>query len=327
MSHPDRRRRTVQILLIILLALITACVLVKAFFLRAPVQKTELPSLPAQQAETLPQDPETQEKLRSHYERKPGFYTILVSGVDNGNGGSDTNLLVAADTEGGHVYGVSIPRDAKVEIGGKARKLNYAYNLGGTEKLAEIVSAQLGIPVDYTVTVDLTGFTALVNAIGGIDFYVPLDMDYDDPVQDLHIHVSKGSQHLDGETALKVVRFRHNNDGTGYGSEDIGRMATQQNFLRAVAKKMLSASSLTKIDDYVRIFNRCVKTDLTAGNLAWLAGKVVEIGAENVDFCTLPNHWKSPYVYLDADEVLALVNERLNPYTEDRTEDDLHIPS
>ena len=72
--------------------------------------------------------------------------------------------------------------------------------------------------MDFTVTVDLDGFAALVNAIGGVDFEVPISMNYDDPYQDLHIHFSAGMQHLSGAEALKVVRFRHNNDGSGYGS-------------------------------------------------------------------------------------------------------------
>ena len=83
--------------------------------------------------------------------------------------------------------------------------------------------------------------TALVDAIGGVDFDVPINMDYDDPIQNLSIHFKKGVQHLSGADALRVVRFRHNNDGSGYGSEDLGRMATQQKFLKAVAKKMLTA--------------------------------------------------------------------------------------
>lgn len=106
------------------------------------------------------------------------------------------------------------------------------------------MSEQLGIPVDYTVSVNLKGFTALVDAIGGVDFDVPINMDYDDPIQNLSIHFKKGVQHLSGADALRVVRFRHNNDGSGYGSEDLGRMATQQKFLKAVAKKMLSAGNI-----------------------------------------------------------------------------------
>ena len=271
-------------------------------------------------------DASQEEALRSHRERKADFYTILVSGVDDGNGGSDTNILVAVDAANGYIYGVSIPRDTKAVFNGKSHKINAAYNTGGMKKLAEVVSDQLGIPVDYTVLVDLRGFEALVDAIGGVNFTVPISMDYDDPYQDLHIHFTKGPRHLNGQEAMEVVRFRHNNDGTGYGSEDLGRMQTQQNFLKAVAKQTLTVSNLTKVDSFVKIFQKYVETDLSLGNLAWLGREAITIGAENIDFSTLPGDWKSPYIYLDQEETLALVNQYLNPYVEDRTAADLHIP-
>ena len=181
--------------------------------------------------------------------------------------------------------------------------------------------------MDYTVCVNLQGFTALVDAIGGVDFEVPINMDYDDPIQGLSIHFKKGMQHLSGADVLRVVRFRHNNDGSGYGSEDLGRMQTQQKFLKAVAKKMFSAGNiLTKVDDYAKIFSQYVDTDLTVGNLAWLGTEVLKMGVDKIDFSTLPNEWKSPYIYLDPDETLALVNTYLNPYVEDRTAEDLNLP-
>ena len=340
MPRRTRRRRknprTLQVFLLIVLILLTVCVVVKAFFLKAPAQKA--PVLPAQPAAADTDTPQSQEEqdaqaaqeaaLRSHLERKGGFYTILLSGVDDDNGGSDTNILVAVDTVNGYIYGVSIPRDSKAFIDGKVHKINYAYNKGGMELLADIVSEQLGIPVDYTVCVNLQGFTSLVDAIGGVDFDVPLNMDYDDPIQGLSIHFQKGMQHLSGADALRVVRFRHNNDGTGYGSEDLGRMQTQQKFLKAVAKKMLSAGNiLTKIDDYARIFQQYVDTDLSVGNLAWLGTEALKMGLDSIDFSTLPNEWKSPYIYLDPDETLTLVNTYLNPYVEDRTAEDLNLPS
>ena len=340
MPRTTRRRRknprTLQVFLLIVLILLTVCVVVKAFFLKAPAQKA--PVLPAQPAAADTDTPQSQEEqdaqaaqeaaLRSHLERKGGFYTILLSGVDDDNGGSDTNILVAVDTVNGYIYGVSIPRDSKAFIDGKVHKINYAYNKGGMELLADIVSEQLGIPVDYTVCVNLQGFTSLVDAIGGVDFDVPLNMDYDDPIQGLSIHFQKGMQHLSGADALRVVRFRHNNDGTGYGSEDLGRMQTQQKFLKAVAKKMLSAGNiLTKIDDYARIFQQYVDTDLSVGNLAWLGTEALKMGLDSIDFSTLPNEWKSPYIYLNPDETLTLVNTYLNPYVEDRTAEDLNLPS
>ena len=326
--HLRKRRRKPAYLLLLLAVLVFAAVYAGAYCLfRAPEQKQEAP-LPVVSAEAggVQDTPEETPDLRSHYERKADFYTILVSGVDDGNGGSDTNILLAVDAANDYIYGVSIPRDSKAVFNGKNHKINAAYNTGGMEMLADVVSRQLGIPVDYTVLVDLRGFEALVNAIGGVDFYIPVDMDYDDPVQDLHIHFSKGSAHLNGADALKVVRFRHNNDGTGYGSEDLGRMQTQQNFLKAVAKQTLTVSNLTKVDSFVKIFQKYVETDLSLGNLAWLGREAITIGAENIDFSTLPGDWKSPYIYLDQEETLALVNQYLNPYVEDRTAADLHIP-
>ena len=336
MSRRVRRRQrkqphTLQVFLIIVLVLLTACVLVKAFFLKAPEQKAA--ELPAQSAasdtdsQQSPEEQAAQEALRSHLERKGGFYTILLSGLDDDNGGSDTNILMAVDTVNGYVYGASIPRDSKAIIGGKAHKINYAYNKGGTELLASTVSEQLGIPVDYTVCVNLQGFTALVDAIGGVDFEVPINMDYDDPIQGLSIHFKKGMQHLSGADALRVVRFRHNNDGTGYGSEDLGRMQTQQKFLKAVAKKMLSFENLiSNPRKYAEIFGQYVDTDLSVTDLAWFGMQVLGMGVDKIDFSTLPNEWKYPYIYLDPDETLALVNTYLNPYVEDRTADDLNIP-
>ena len=336
MSRRVRRRQrkqphTLQVFLIIVLVLLTVCVVVKAFFLKAPEQKAA--ELPAQSAasdtdsQQSPEEQAAQEALRSHLERKGGFYTILLSGLDDDNGGSDTNILMAVDTVNGYVYGASIPRDSKAIIGGKAHKINYAYNKGGTALLASTVSEQLGIPVDYTVCVNLQGFTALVDAIGGVDFEVPINMDYDDPIQGLSIHFKKGMQHLSGADALRVVRFRHNNDGTGYGSEDLGRMQTQQKFLKAVAKKMLSFENLiSNPRKYAEIFGQYVDTDLSVTDLAWFGMQVLGMGVDKIDFSTLPNDWKSPYIYLDPDETLTLVNTYLNPYVEDRTADDLNIP-
>ncbi|MBE6995885.1 MAG: LytR family transcriptional regulator [Ruminococcaceae bacterium] len=327
--RPRQRKLTnFQILLVVVAAVLALLLLGWVLLFRAPEQKPQLPQDALE--DVIGSADLTEEEmaaLRSHYERKKDFYTILVSGVDSSAGGSDTNILVAVDAGGNCIYGVSIPRDTKTIINGKARKINAAYAVGGMDLLADVVSEQLGIPVDYTVQVDLKGFEALVDEIGGVDFNIPVDMDYDDPYQDLSIHFEKGLRHLNGEEALKVVRFRHNNDGTGYGSEDIGRMRTQQNFLKAVAKQTLTVSNLGKMDEFVKIFQTYVKTDLTLGNLAWLGKEAVSIGAENLEFSTLPGTWKSPYIYLDREKTLQLINEHLNPYVEDRRMEDLKLPS
>ena len=317
-SHSRRSPQIVPLLLRFILILLFAAVAVYAGYhclFRAPEQLDQ----PVQTPEEL--SPE-EEALRSHLERKPDFYTILVSGVDDHNGGSDTNILVAVDVANGSIYGVSVPRDTKAIINGDAHKINFAYNAGGTALMAETISDQLGIPVDYTVQVDLQGFVALVDAIGGVTFDVPIDMHYEDPYQNLYIHIDKGLQTLNGENAMKVVRFR-----SGYASQDLGRMQTQQAFLKAAAKQTLTPSNLNKIDDFVKIFQSYVETDLTLGNLAWLGKEAIAMGSDAISFSTLPNEWKSPYIYLNQDETLALINQYLNPYVEDRVAEDLNIPS
>ena len=330
MTKRTRRRRRSWSRLLLLVVFVAAALYAGYFCLfrppEVPAETTQPNEAEEVSAEDAAQDAEALAQA-AHLERKPYFYTILVSGCDDGNGGSDTNILVAVDAENDYIYGVSIPRDTKAVWDGKSHKINAAFGSGGVEKLAEVIGDQLGIPVDFTVSVDLTGFEALVDAIDGVDFEVPINMNYDDPYQDLHIHFNAGMQHLTGEEAMKVVRFRHNNDGSGYGSEDIGRMQTQQNFLKAVAQQTLTLSNLDKIDDFVKIFQQYVDTDLTLGNLAWLAKEAISMGAENISFSTLPSEWRSPYIYLDREEVLTLVNTYLNPYVEDRTMEDLNIPA
>ena len=324
------RRRRCSWSRVLLLAVFAAAALYAGYFclFRAPEIPAE-DAAPAEEADELAEEVQDPAALAraAHLERKDYFYTILLSGSDDGNGNSDTNILLAVDAENGSIYGVSIPRDTKAVWDGKSHKINAAFGAGGAEKLAEVVGDQLGIPVDYTVSVDLRGFVALVDAIDGVDFEVPINMNYDDPYQDLHIHFSAGMQHLTGEEAMKVVRFRHNNDGSGYGSEDIGRMETQQKFLKAVARQTLTLSNLDKIDDFVKIFREYVETDLTLGNLAWLGKEAISMGAENITFSTLPNEWRSPYIYLDPAATLEVVNTYLNPYVEDRTMEDLNIPA
>ena len=165
---------------------------------------------------------------------------------------------------------------------------------------------------------------------GGSDTNILINMDYDDPYQDLHIHFTKGPRHLNGQEAMEVVRFRHNNDGTGYGTEDIGRIGTQQAFLKAVAKQLLQIGNVKNIPALVDIFYTYVKTDLTTGNLVWLGNEALNIGTENIHFATLPGDGSGYYnkqsVYvLDAQATCDLVNEALNPYNEALTLEDMDI--
>lgn len=258
--------------------------------------------------------------------RRPRCYTILLSGIDDSGGGSDTNLLTRFDAEAGRIDVVSLPRDTLLHHDWYSNRLNFAYASGGTEKLRGEVENLLGVPVDFSVTVNLGGFVSLIDRLGGVDFEIPMDMDYDDPAQGLHIHFAKGLRHLSGQEAMEVVRWRRNNDGTGYPDADIGRIRTQQAFLRAAGESL----RVQNIPALARSALSCVSTDLTAGNLVWLAGEALKIGSDGIRFHTLPGdgagvyHHESVYV-LDPDATLTLVNEALNPYDQPITAGELDI--
>ncbi len=220
---------------------------------------------------------------------RPDGHLVLLDGLPSAT-------LMGVDVKNGAINVVSVPRDTLVDVSWNTKKINSTYNNGGIDKLESELEETLGIPVDYYVKVDLKGFVKLVDKIGGVYFDVPINMDYDDPTQDLHIHVNKGYQKLDGDTAIGVVRFRHNNDGTGYGTEDVGRIETQHAFMAAVAEQTLKVGNLSKIGSFAQIFSDYVDSDLSVGNMIWFGKQAVNMGSDNIHFSTLPGDPNGKYM-------------------------------
>jgi len=325
-KQSDSRGERVVVTLLSLLFLTVAVVATVKYVVRAPEPVTDGEDQQTQQDGTA-EDSDAIQTISNGRERKSKYcYNILLYGVDNDAGGSDTNMLMRFDAVNKTVDVVSLPRDTLMSNG---RKLNSSYNNGGTEKLRSNIEDMLGVPVDFYVSVDLKGFITLIDQIDGVDFDVPEDMDYDDPYQDLHIHFKKGLQHLNGQQAMEVVRFRHNNDNTGYGGQqDLGRIGTQQAFLKTVAQKLMK---LENVPAMAETFLKYVKTDLTLGNLIWLANQALSMGGmDAISFATLPGDgagwYKGMSVYaLDPEQVLEMTNSMLNPYVADITADEQNI--
>ena len=325
-KQSDSRGERVVVTLLSLLFLTVAVVATVKYVVRAPEPVTDGEDQQTQQDGTA-EDSDAIQTISNGRERKSKYcYNILLYGVDNDAGGSDTNMLMRFDAVNKTVDVVSLPRDTLMSNG---HKLNSSYNNGGTEKLRSNIEDMLGVPVDFYVSVDLKGFITLIDQIDGVDFDVPEDMDYDDPYQDLHIHFKNGLQHLNGQQAMEVVRFRHNNDNTGYGGQqDLGRIGTQQAFLKTVAQKLMK---LENVPAMAETFLKYVKTDLTLGNLIWLANQALSMGGmDAISFATLPGDgagwYKGMSVYaLDPEQVLEMTNSMLNPYATDITADDQNI--
>ena len=317
------------------------------------------PELNAGKAEQT-EDPETGEVVeeidwgegvrpRSDGERKSeDYYTVLILGRDTGGGGNtDTMLLASYDVTNQKATVMSIPRDTMVNIPYDVKKINGVYNYyGGGEKgiqaLYKEISQLVGFEPDYQVIVEWEAVGEIVDAMGGVWFDVPRDMDYEDPYQDLSIHLDKGYQLLNGEQAMGVVRFR---DGVnGYKTGDIGRIETQQAFLKAMVEQLLKPEIVLKINQLIEVFQDNVTTDLSFQNILWFAKAAIQGGlkVENVKFVTMPANYNAyaysrsyskefgrfyqlAYVTPYPNELLELVNTALSPYKEVFTLSDLDI--
>lgn len=277
--------------------------------------------------------------------KSDNFYTFLVLGRDTGGGGNcDTMLLASYDMTNQKVTVMSIPRDTMVNVPWDVKKINSVYNHYGAgdrgiEKLKIEISQLVGFQPDYTVVVEWEAVGELVDAIGGVWFDVPRDMRYWDSYQDLRIVVDKGYQKLDGTTAMGVVRWRKNSDGGGYAEGDLGRIKTQQAFLKAVISQVLQVKNAVKLFEFAEIFEKNVTTELSVQNLFWFAKEAVLGGLkiENVEFVTMPNKpvncWSrlvgnmQSYVVPRSGELLELVNTKLSPFQQVFTLNDLDIMS
>ncbi len=322
--------------LVVLSALIVAGYIGFSLMVKAPEQK-QLPQPPQNggQNTTAPGPGGVGDASGSNpadpmaLNRREGVYTILLAATDKDGTRTDTMMVMCYDTVKQTVGVVSIPRDSLIDRGsGHHPKL--VYGKGGVEQRVEDISQMLGIPIDGYIKVNIKGFITLVDYLGGIDFYVPCDMDYDDPFQNLSIHYKEGQRKLSGQQAMEVARFRKNNDGSGYS--DVGRTETQQKLLIALAKKVLSWDSLTKVNGFVEIFNKNVSTDLTLDNMMYFASQAINLDpSAAVETATLPGRGDGVFrgyswcFELDPEGTLETVNRLINPYDRDLTLKDMNL--
>ena len=268
-----------------------------------------------------------------------GMYTFLIVGFDQVAYHTDTIMVGRMDTVNHTINVVSIPRDTLMNISGGTKKINELFLRGmnntdgdqdaklqgGIDRLLEGITDILGFTPDVYAAVDLEAFVQLVDAIGGVDYDVPVDMHYSDPTQDLYINLDAGMQHLTGEQALAVMRFR-----SGYVTADIGRIGTQQDFLMSIASQFLSLGNIPKLGEFIDIFTEYVQTNMDAGNRAFFARQFLMCSSEDISFETIPANYNDAikglsYVSIYVDEWITMINEKLNPYDQPVTTSNVNI--
>ena len=271
---------------------------------------------------------EIEEELELPASHREGVYNILICGTDDDGYRTDTIIVAHLDEETHDVALMSVPRDTVVLTGnGGIMKINSVYAGGGADGMARLskrLGAMLGFELDGYVLVNLEAFRETVDLVDGVEFDVPQDMYYQDPTQNLHIDLKAGKQLLDGEKAMELVRFRK-----GYASQDIQRTKVQQEFLRALAKKVLSVSSLTKLKEFADVFSTYVTTDLTVGNMLYFAKALMQCDFDAMKTYTLEGEGTmingGSYYPLYAGKLVQVVNESFNPYDAPVTLDTVNV--
>lgn len=227
-------------------------------------------------------------------------FKCLVLGISTDEEGAlltDTIMVASYNPNTQKATLLSIPRDTYTGKNPKKatayQKINSIYSRNeDPQDVLDAVNEITGLDLQYYVIVKTEGFIELVDAIGGVTFNVPIDMDYDDTSQDLHIHLKAGEQKLDGDKAEQLVRFRHNNDGTTYpeeyGNNDLGRMRTQREFIMAVIKQTAKMENIFKLGEILNVAEKNVITNVDFNVAKDYIPYVVEFNTENLLTATLP---------------------------------------
>jgi LCP family protein required for cell wall assembly len=228
---------------------------------------------------------------------------------------TDTIMVGCYNSETNGISLISVPRDTIVSVsaadyrtmreefpepGKQVMKINaihhYSGNDLGPEMLVKYLNEILGTDIQYYVRVDFKAFHYLVDSIGGIEFDVPQDMDYDDPSQDLAIHLKAGLQTLDGDKAEQLVRFRKDNYGGGYINGDLGRIEMQQEFMKVLLAKVASVDTITKNPTaYVNAMFNYITTNVTVSDAIKYASVLGKLDTSKIETYTLPGDVASLY--------------------------------
>ena len=266
-------------------------------------------------------------------------FRCLILGISTDEEGAlltDTIMVASYNPNTQKATLLSIPRDTYTgKNPSKAtayQKINSIYSRNkDPNEVLDAVNDITNLGLQYYAIVKTEGFIKLVDAIGGVTFNVPIDMDYDDTSQDLHIHLKAGEQVLDGDKAEQLVRFRHNNDGTSYpeeyGDNDLGRMRTQREFIMTVIKQTARVENIFKIGEILDVAEENVITNIDFNAIKDYVPYAVEFNTEDLLTATLPGVSTNKnevgtwvYVY-DEEETATLIQELF--YDRDKTEEEI----
>lgn len=244
---------------------------------------------------------------------------FVVAGTDLDGYRTDLILLCRYNVSSNTITALQIPRDTKIETDRYDKKINSSYSTPEKEQtLCKEIEKLTGIMPEHYVVINFTAFRSLIDAIGGVEVEVPFRMYYTDPVQDLTIDLYPGKQVLNGRQSEMFMRFRYNNDGSGYPNGDIDRIAAQKKFYQAALDKLLSGKTVLKIPKILSIVSKNVRTDFTGEDVMKYISKIPSFKMENINIITLPGEGAYDtngvsYFFHNEEETKLLIDEYFKP--------------
>ena len=212
-----------------------------------------------------------------------GYTNILVMGVDDSERQeADTILVLSFSNDTGKSRIISIPRDTWIVMRGNSSRIGAIYGWGGANRVVKEVSRLLGVSIHQYIIIDMATFAELIDTLDGLDIYVEENMDYDDEVAGLSIHIGQGYQHLSGEEVQKYLRYRGEKLG------DVGRVQRQQKFIKALYAKVLQLDTLPKLPAIADIFRNRMETSAEIFDSAHLANVLRRMSSDPPATLMLP---------------------------------------
>ena len=176
----------------------------------------------------------------------------------------ETNAIVIlkADRINEEYVFISVPDSLQVTIKGVPTLLRDVYYEYGISFLKQEILALTGIDCDYYAICNIAGFEEIIDSIGGIYYNVPTDMYYVDNKEGLVIDLVKGSQTLNGEEAIKLLRYCSYTDG------DISRRSLAVSFAKELFKKLATEENLAVAANLYTDLVSHIETDFSLTALA-----------------------------------------------------------
>ncbi len=229
-----------------------------------------------------------------------GVKNVLVLGTDEGGLRSDVIMIFSVNQKKNTINLVSIPRDTKVTVNGSSMKINAALTVGGEKLTIQKVKDIAEIPIHDYVTFNFTAVEDIVDALGGVEFDVPQNMNYEDPEQNLYIHLKKGRQILDGKKAIQLLRFR------SYAMADIQRNSVQQDFVKAIFSQKANMKYFTKIPEVYSIVNENIVSSMSLSDITKYASMLGKMDNPQFESFEMPYTLSGNYVLVKQPETRQL---------------------